>query len=273
MTRPVITIATTWANTPKDFQEPDSATFAEGFQGVVAQPDATLREFPKASDQNWHMNRTDQALAHILNYGIPAWDIEQEYTQGAKCQLNGIDYICIQNNTGRSPDINRSEWAFYAPKRMGETFQHYGSSEPIEGWFLNGQTIVNGVNTHPEIASIANDHALITVSGNDLILDNITDFDRAIGNGTRGAGSFQGDAIRDITGKFMGTDAEVQVGGAFYKSGGDDRTSGPGVGGVTRNGYAFEASRVVPTIPANDATGSRPNNVAYHKCIYHGRYF
>ena len=131
MTRPVITAATTWANTPRDFQEPDYATFAEGFQGVVAQPDATLREFPKASDQNWHMNRTDQGLAHILNYGIPEWDIGQSYSQGAKCQLNGIDYICIQDNLGRSPDANRAEWAFYAPKRMGETFQHYGNSEPV----------------------------------------------------------------------------------------------------------------------------------------------
>lgn len=110
MTRPVITTATTWANTPKDFQEPDSATFAEGFQGVVAQPDATLRAFPKASDQNWHMNRTDQGLSHVLDRGVPDWDIDQPYTQGSRCNYLGVIYKSIQSGIGRNPETDVSYW-------------------------------------------------------------------------------------------------------------------------------------------------------------------
>ena len=117
-----------------------------------------------------------------------------------------------------------------------------------------------------------------------MVLANITDFDRAIGDGSRGAGSFQGDAIRNITGEaqmptnsLSGTTAPVRQGSGAVDTesawGGNlDSLTWSSTDRPSRK-FSFDASRVVPTIATNDPTGSRPNNVAYHKCIYHGRYF
>lgn len=82
----------------------------------------------------------------------------------------------------------------------------------------------------------------------------------------RGIATFQGDAIRNITGTSVGLDGESsRLSGAFFS---DDTFSGdysaPG-GNVSPN-LKFDASRVVPTAAEN-----RPRNVALLVCIKYAK--
>lgn len=77
----------------------------------------------------------------------------------------------------------------------------------------------------------------------------------------RTMGSNQGDAIRNITGKFRAVDdnGPTSTTGAFYVIG----DAGSGTGGSTpEKNVGFDASRVVPT-----ASENRPRNVALLACI------
>lgn len=75
-------------------------------------------------------------------------------------------------------------------------------------------------------------------------------------------GVVQGDAIRNITGSILGSgsvEEGAKASGAFYISG---LYSGSAGGANEDNGFAFSASRVVPT-----ATENRPVNIAVHYII------
>ncbi|AMO56630.1 hypothetical protein GZ77_03510 [Endozoicomonas montiporae] len=152
--------------------------------------------------------------------------------------------------------VGRLEWF---------TFNHI----PAGYFALDGSTIPNGINDFPDLANCGS--AFITKSGNDLILNPITDFIRPMGNSGRWAGYAQGDAIRDITGGvFQGLHVQPLgavwgTDGAFktYRDTGNQGASGGVSSSATR--IDFFASRVVPT-----ANENRPRSTTALLCIYHG---
>lgn len=87
------------------------------------------------------------------------------------------------------------------------------------------------------------------------------DTGRGFDNG-RAFGSFQGDAIRNITGSFGADDRMTYegMGGAFYHTGWHNTGSQGSDGGVIIH---FDASRVVPV-----ASDNRPRNIALLHCIH-----
>lgn len=97
-------------------------------------------------------------------------------------------------------------------------------------------------------------------SGNDPDADERLVLNDNGGNTGNNVGSYQGDAIRNITGTFAGHDltdnpAQPEVTGPFYTFWTDYRDARNGAGGGNY-GFGFDASRVVPV--GND---NRPKNV------------
>ena len=97
-------------------------------------------------------------------------------------------------------------------------------------------------------------------SGNDTDADGRIVLHDNGGNTGNNVGSYQGDAIRNITGTFAGNDltdnaAQPVVDGAFYKfwSGARDAKNGSDGGNY---GFGFDASQVVPV-----GSDNRPKNV------------
>lgn len=85
-------------------------------------------QLPPYEYQNWAMNRSDTAIAHFNQHGIPEWDVNTEYqgnlsyTQGS----NGFIYKCLQTNTGLTPtNINNSLYWRLA-------FEEYGSVATVQ---------------------------------------------------------------------------------------------------------------------------------------------
>ena len=69
------------------------------------------KEIPPFQYFNWLENKQDQALAHINQRGIPAWDATTEYgalTSYVQGQTNGTVYRCVQTNKGNNPELDTS---------------------------------------------------------------------------------------------------------------------------------------------------------------------
>jgi hypothetical protein len=85
-------------------------------------------QLPPYEYQNWAMNRSDTAIAHFNQHGIPEWDGNTEYqgslsyTQGS----NGLIYKCIQTNTNLDP-INTNNNLYWV-----RAFEEYGSVQVVQ---------------------------------------------------------------------------------------------------------------------------------------------
>lgn len=69
-------------------------------------------EIPPHQWENWSQNRQDEAIAYLLQKGIPEWDNTTEY-QGNRSfvQYNGIIYKAKITNVNKQPDTNTTEWS------------------------------------------------------------------------------------------------------------------------------------------------------------------
>ena len=93
-------------------------------------------------------------------------------------------------------------------------------------------------------------------SGNDADADSRIVLADKGGNTGNNVGSYQGDAIRNITGSHGSGEKydDVSTTGAFYKQSWTNRTAGDGTNNP--HAYGFDASRVVPV-----GSDNRPKNV------------
>ena len=145
---------------------------------------------------------------------------------------------------------------------VGELARFSFDTPPAGFFALDGSRIVNGKNDFSVLANSGS--RFITISGNDLILADAVDFGRGKGSSGRSVGSFEGDAIRNITGRVAGTSTVNEGQGCFSTeevSVGDAK----GGGAYLTNWAKFDASRIVPTAPEN-----RPKSLTELVCIYHG---
>ena len=85
-------------------------------------------QLPPYEYQNWAMNRSDTAIAHFNQHGIPEWDVNTEYqgnlsyTQGS----DGMIYKCLQTHIGLNPtNINNNLYWSLA-------FEVYGSVQVVQ---------------------------------------------------------------------------------------------------------------------------------------------
>lgn len=69
-------------------------------------------EIPPRQWFNWYQNKTDTAIAHINQHGIPVWDAKTEY-QANKSYVQdetGVVYKALQTNVNREPSDNPDYW-------------------------------------------------------------------------------------------------------------------------------------------------------------------
>ena len=171
-----------------------------------------------------------------------------------------------------------------AERIVGEIFR-FSFETPPPGFFaLDGSRIVNGKNDFSALAGCGS--RFVTVSGNDLILEDFVDFGRGKGSSGRSVGTFENDAIRNIYGtmKGYGNSGLLQVNkndknSVFSGSLSVEKGTNPLVEyldnyifSVSGNssyslakGLNFNASKVVPT-----ASENRPKSLTELVCIYHG---
>lgn len=158
----------------------------------------------------------------------------------------------VLSNNGAKP-----QWI--VGRFVGELIRVSFETPPPGCFALDGSRIVGGKN---DFSALANSGSrFITISGNDLILADAVDFGRGKGSSGRSVGSFEGDAIRDITAVLSGR--QGIVGGAVADV--TRKFTVPSATTYPMYEQNFYASRVVPTAPEN-----RPKSLTELVCIYHG---
>jgi hypothetical protein len=85
--------------------------------GAVVAPSAAkidlgwTAEIPPHQYQNWHQNRSDNAIGYMFQHGIPEWDSSTEYfASKSYVQEGGVIYRASTNNTNTQPSINPTDW-------------------------------------------------------------------------------------------------------------------------------------------------------------------
>lgn len=244
----------------------------------------------------------DEKFSTIHKNGITPWNSTLEYPAGAISVLNGKLYQAKTQNINKKPSENKEIWHVIANKEWCEqTFLN--KDEKIDSYskkesdtrYVQKASIPDSLPTGAYVLYSSNSNtpdgflrcdgsaldktaysALFAVigytygrSGDKFLLPNFSDgkFMRSIGGNAAALGTAQGDAIRNITGKFQ-TSAEE-----FYSETNPNTKNHRGWGAfqrydaqgsrstVTATGknlaYDFDASRVVPT-----ANENRPLNMA-----------
>ena len=146
---------------------------------------------------------------------------------------------------------------------VGELARFSFDTPPAGFFALDGSRIVNGKNDFTALANSGS--RFITISGNDLILADAVDFGRGKGSSGRSVGSFEGDAIRNITGSAERIKAEYSGANGALNIEGFEPYGGTAAIGVTGKTLTFDASKSVPTAHEN-----RPKSLTELVCIYHG---
>ena len=169
--------------------------------------------------------------------------------------------------TRQNLDVPSTSEARRYGRVIGEIVE-FGFDEAEPGFFImNGTRVVGGM-LEPAYQALR-DKCLgkfIHQSGDDFIVQDMPDFRRGKGSSSRAVGSYEGDAIRNITGHFLyGRVARTAIGGAFYSGGSYGSTGNTTAGGDRSNTTYFSASRQVPT-----ASENRPKSRTVLVCIYHG---
>ena len=148
---------------------------------------------------------------------------------------------------------------------VGELVRFSFDTPPAGFFALDGSRIVNG---KTDFFALANSGSrFITISGNDLILADAVDFGRGKGSSGRNVGSFEGDAIRNITGSYpINYDANGnRISGCFGLLTHLSPQNGIAAYHICQGSMIIDASLVVPTAPEN-----RPKSITELVCIYHG---
>ena len=161
----------------------------------------------------------------------------------------------VLSNNGSMP-----RWV--VSRYVGELVRVSMDIAPPGCFALDGSTIVNGKNDFSALANCGS--RFITISGNNLILADCLDFGRGKGSSGRSVGSFEGDAIRNITGR-MSSFANWGVGRNGAMEVLNDGVGAHGGSTIAHAHCDFDASWIVPT-----ASENRPKSLTELVCIYHG---
>lgn len=118
-----------------------SFTHKWGNGGAITAPTNTkidtgwVVEKPPYQTWNWMENRQDQALAYLMQQGVPEWDATIEYQNGSSfVTYSGIVYKSIQTGTNQNPSTATAYWAV--------AFDAYGAATTAEN---NAKTYADGL--------------------------------------------------------------------------------------------------------------------------------
>jgi len=98
------------------YEKPDYSTGVWASNGTITNPTSDkieqghVVEKPKYEIVNFIENRQDQAIAYLMQKGVPEWDSGTEYPINAYIDYNGIVYRSKSQNIDEQPDINTGIW-------------------------------------------------------------------------------------------------------------------------------------------------------------------
>lgn len=70
-----------------------------------------IAEIPPHQWENFAQNRQDQAIAYLLQKGVPEWDSETEYQGNSSIiQKSGKLYLSLTTNINKDPATNPADW-------------------------------------------------------------------------------------------------------------------------------------------------------------------
>lgn len=267
----------TWGSSG-NIVEPDISKIIEGWQ---------LGEQPPHEYMNWLQNTFGSKLNHILKNGVAKWNDETPYLAGSSVQHNGYVWLCKITNTNSEPADANANWERIITK-------DYVDNKPTLsiGTILNGYTIFDNcivafggefnradypklwayLQANPTLVKTQAQWQTETTAnggicgffsdGNGTTTFRVPNLDKAfLRPDSRGAGSYQGDAIREMTGSFS-----TDNGWGFTGASGVFNMPTPSIiskfvtaAGVTLTSpyFSFKASNQVPT-----ANENRPKNIA-----------
>lgn len=103
-----------------------------GASGSITEPSSTkkdtgweLQEQPPHEYANWILNTLGQAVNHILQKGIPAWNSTTEYAAGDIVQVSGVVYKANATNTASTPP--NANWRKIAPYTAAKSITDTGA--------------------------------------------------------------------------------------------------------------------------------------------------
>ena len=256
-------------NQADDLTSQITASFLRGW-GIVG-----ASEHPSLEDFNAAMYAMSQFIAYQHQMGVPEWHSEQEYHIGSICTHDGESYQSLQNaNVGSQPPS--AKWTPVLTSKNGLSNLGLGVGTPAIGipFFWPSSAMPNTVMTewsdmvflkfngstfsasaYPKLALVIPSLTLVDARGE---FPRIWDDGRGIDVG-RQLLSYQGDAIRNITGWF-GAHGTVVAEAPFVKFSAPVISENIGVGGgSTRNAIKIDLSLSVPTSIEN-----RPRNIAFN---------
>lgn len=225
---------------------------------------------PSMEHFNHLFNRIDSSIVYILQQGIPEWNENIDYPEGAIIKHGERTYKALSSNKNKEVSLSQywvdtdSSLNVIHDMLIGVPIPHPLSTVPEGCLAMNGQRF--DTRRYPKLAQKYPSGLLPDLRG---------EFIRGWDNGRgvdagRGLLSAQGDAIRNITGQ-VGTDNgwifRSPSGAIFDPYNGNNTqrlravTTPDGVGNDGRSigWFNFDASKVVPT-----ANENRPRNIAYH---------
>jgi len=140
-----------WA-TGSNLADPGNAKKAAGWQ---------VNEAPPSTEFNWLQNHFTTFLDHINTHGVPAWDGQTEYADGALTYHNGIVWSRASAGSGGTPGVNAAWSPAYAATLTSNmtinvptdfpTLQ--AAFESIRGVSPNGKTVTLNIESGHSPAS------------------------------------------------------------------------------------------------------------------------
>ena len=224
---------------------------------------------------NAAFNRVDKALAYQSQRGVSEWSADEEYPIGALSVFGGKLYQAKTQNTNKKPSENKDVWAVMDAYNKQESDERYAKkSDVTDGVKIGSYLLWSSQSVTPAGFLVCDGRSLkkreyaelFTVvgytyggSGENFNIPNFADgkFMRSVGGNAAPLGKAQGDAIRNITGRFSrGFKGDANsLTGPFAMS--STQSSSSGGSGYDRHLIDFDVSRTVPT-----ANENRPYNTA-----------
>lgn len=245
----------------------------------------TPNEFPEVEDFNAFAYTSGYLLAYLYQDGISEWNDKQKYYVHSITKVNGVLYESL-TGTEETPNVNNNptlagslSWALFLPDRIGMIEYAY-IAKPYHIVAFGGefnradypklwaylQANPSLVKTQAQWTTESTTNGGICgfySDGDGTTTFRVPNLDKAfLRPDSRGVGSHQGDAIRNITGSsapFYNAGGSFGIGALGSGSYGNSPAKIGVIGGDpgdTRS-IDFDASLVVPTADEN-----RPKNIA-----------